>query len=39
MWMTETLFNAILIFEWILLAISFYKRISLEKKLYGDVDD
>ena len=36
--MTETLFNVIWILEWILVAISFYKRISLEKKLYGDVE-
>jgi len=35
--MTETLFNVILTLEWILFAISFYKRVSLEKKLYGDV--
>ena len=34
--MTETLFNVILTLEWILVAISFYTRISLEKKLYGD---
>ena len=37
--MTETLFNMILTLEWILVAISFYKRISLEKKLYGDADE
>lgn len=36
--MTETLFNVILTLEWILVAISFYKRVALEKKLYGDVE-
>lgn len=35
--MTEIL-NIVLILEWVLFVISFYKRVSLEKKIYDDTE-